>query len=166
MSTYRTMKPRPPGSIYEAITSAIGQIPGGLTSAAEAIDRPRTSLHAAGDPDTPARKKVKLSMQEAAILAGLGGTAIADFFAERAGGVFVPLDDMSCASAIQDAIAAASRETGEAISAAIIAVATAGLCGTDRAIAAREIRDAIKALSVVLAGIEADTNVEPLRRAS
>lgn len=166
MSTYRTMKPRPPGSIYEAITKAIGQIPGGLSTAAEAIDRPRTSLHAAGDPDTPARKKVKLSMQEAATLAGLGGTAIADFFAERAGGVFVPLDDMACASAIQDAIAAASRETGEAISAAIITVATASQCRNSPDEAKREIREAIKALSTVLAGIEASDNIEPLRRAS
>lgn len=166
MSTYRTMKPRPPGSIHEAITKAIGQIPGGLTRAAEAIDRPRTSLHAAGDPDTPARKKVKLSMQEAATLASIGGTAIADFYAERAGGVFVPLADMACATAIQDAIAAASRETGEAISAAIIAVATAGQCHASPADAAREIEEAIRALTTVLMGIKAGGNVEPLRRAS
>ena len=153
MSNYRTMKPRPPGSIYDAITRAIGQIDGGLTRAAEAIDRPRSSLHAAGDPDTPARKKVKLSLNEAAIIAGLGGTALAEFMAERAGGVFVPVSNPGCAHEIQDAIAHASKESGEAISAAILAVATAGHCHATED-AKREVREAIRALSLVLAKLE------------
>mgnify|MGYP000324225917 CR=1 FL=1 len=169
MSNYRTMKPRPAGSLYEAITTAIGQIPGGLSAAAEAIDRPRTSLHAAGDPDTPSRKKVKLSMQEAAILTEKGGVAIAEFYAERAGGVFVQIEPTQEAGCSQQAVASASKETGEAISAAVMALANVGSCNRTREAASRETREAISALRTVLAQLEGvandAANVVPLKGA-
>jgi len=113
-NNYRTMKPRPPGSTYEALTRAIGQIDGGLNKAADLIDRPRASLHAAGDPDTPARKKVKLTFAEACTLAANGGQALAEHICHEAGGVFVPMGVIDQA-ALQAQLATFSAESGELV---------------------------------------------------
>lgn len=145
MSTYRTMKPRPPGSIYDAITRAIGQIDGGLSRAAEVIDRPRSSLHAAGDPDTPDRKKVKLSYAEACKLAHEGGTALAEHIAHEAGGVFVPAGAIDQA-ALQAQLATFTVESGEAVSDMIRRLADGELDAADGRALLPMIDDALRPL--------------------
>lgn len=145
MSSYRTMKPRPPGSIYDAITRAIGQIDGGLSRAAEVIDRPRSSLHAAGDPDTPDRKKVKLSYAEACKLAHEGGTALAEHIAHEAGGVFVPAGAIDQA-ALQAQLASFSVESGEAIAEMIRRLADGDLDTPDGRALLPMIDDALRPL--------------------
>lgn len=146
MSSYRTMKPRPPGSIYDAITRAIGQIDGGLSRAAEVIDRPRSSLHAAGDPDTPDRKRVKLSYAEACKLAHEGGTALAEHIAHEAGGVFVPAGVIDEA-ALQAHVAAFSVESGEAVGEIIRRAADVdGFCERDATASLPHIKDALRPL--------------------
>lgn len=145
MTSYRTMKPRPPGSIYDAITKAIGQIEGGLSRAAEVVDRPRSSLHAAGDPDTPDRKRVKLSFAEACKLANAGGTALAEHIAHEAGGVFVPAGAIDQA-ALQAQLASFSAESGELVSEIIKRVADGDFCASDGAAGLQLIDDALRPL--------------------
>lgn len=145
MSSYRTMKPRPPGSIYDAITRAIGQIDGGLSRAAEVIDRPRSSLHAAGDPDTPDRKRVKLSYAEACKLAHEGGTALAEHIAHEAGGVFVPAGAIDQA-ALQAQLASFTVESGEMISEIIKRAADGEFDHMDGAASLNLIDDALRPL--------------------
>lgn len=143
MTTYRTMKPRPPGSIYDAITKAIGQIDGGLSRAAEVVDRPRSSLHAAGDPDTPDRKRVKLSFAEACKLANAGGTALAEHIAHEAGGVFLPGGVIDQAT-LQAQLASFSVESGEMISEIIKRAADGEFDRMDGAAALPLIQDALR----------------------
>lgn len=153
MNHYRIMKPRPAGSIYDAITRAVGQIEGGLTAAAEIIDRPRSALHAAGDPDTPQRKRVKLTYAEACALAGAGGVALAEHIALKAGGVFLPVDATSVAC-IHAGAAAFSREAGEAVCEVIQRASDGTFCAKDREAALPQIDDAIRALLALRAACE------------
>lgn len=145
MSTYRIMKPRPVGSIFDAITRAVGQIEGGLTVAAEMIDRPRSALHAAGDPDTPQRKRVKLTYAEACTLAEAGGSALAEHIALKAGGVFLPVSVSSPAN-LQAGAATFSKESGEAVCEVVQRLADGRFCDGDRAAALPQIDDALRAL--------------------
>lgn len=150
MTAYRILKPRPPGSTYDAITKAIGQIPGGLSSAAEAIDRPRASLHAAGDPDTPQRKRVNLTFKEACRLAEVGGYALAEHLALAAGGVFVPLA-VSTDAALNETVGEISKENGEAVCEIIQRLADGTFDVTDCRAAIPKIDDALRPLLVARA---------------
>lgn len=136
------MKPRPPGSHYEALAKAIGQV-GGLNQAADVVERPRASLHAAGDPDTPDRKRVKLSYAEACKLAGAGGTALAEHIAHEAGGVFVPGGAIDQA-ALQAQLATFTAESGEMVSEMIRRAADGEFDHLDGAASLSLIQDALR----------------------
>ncbi|QBX38650.1 hypothetical protein E4M02_11045 [Brevundimonas sp. S30B] len=161
MSNFEPMKRRPAGSVHEAVTRAFGQLEGGVTGAAELLDLSRQHVHAMGDPDAEGRKKVNMSLLQAARLSEGGATALAEWLAIKAGGLFIPCIDRTCAAAIQEAVANYSRESGEAIGAAI----DAALLGGDRERAVREIDEASAALARVRAKLMNGGNVTPLRSA-
>lgn len=161
MSNYEPMKPRPAGSVYDAVTRAFAQLDGGVTGAAELLDLSRPHVNAMGDPDAEGRKKVNISLQQAARLSEGGATALAEWLAIKAGGLFIPCVDRTCAAAIQEAVANYSRESGEAIGAAIDAALKDG--GRDRAL--KEIDEASAALARLRAKIMAP-NVTSLKGAA
>jgi len=162
MKNHVPMKPRPAGSVHDAIVNAFAELEGGVSKAAELLELSRPHVTAMGDPDREGRHRVNLSLQQAGRLSEGGATALAEWLAIKAGGVFVPNCDATCAAAIQDAIASYSRESGEAISAAIMA----GLDTASKANAVREIDEAIAALAALRAHVTAPSNVTPMKGAA
>lgn len=164
MSNYSPYKPKEPGTIWDAIANALDQV-GGPEAAARHCRRKTWWAYTVADQDASEKARTKLSYDDACTMAQHGGTALVEHMALEAGGVFLP-----CASdldgSVQDAIANASRETGEGISSAILAVATLGTCGLAKAKAGREIREGIRALTAMLAHVEGDegSNVEAFRK--
>ena len=144
---YRINKPRPAGSVYDAITLAFSQLEGGVTGAASALNMNRSHVNAMGDADAEGPKKANMTLFQAGVLSEAGSTALAEWLAIRAGGLFIPCVDRRCADAIQGAVANYSRESGEAIGAAL----DAALQGGDRDKAIRELQEASAALATVLA---------------
>lgn len=159
---HRPMKARPAGSHYEAITSAFGQIEGGVTRAAEALDLSRGYVNAMADADAVGPKKANMTLQQAGLLSSeTGATALAQWLAIKAGGTFIPNCDQTCADTIQDAVASYSRESGEAISAAIMSALDAG--AKQRAV--REIDEAMNKLAALRSHMTA-SNVTPIKGAA
>lgn len=155
MSNFRTMKPRPAGSVYDAITLAYGQIDGGVTKAAEALNLSRPHVTGFSDPDAEGPKRVNMSLMQAGVLSSEAGcTALAEWLAIKAGGVFLPCP-ADVAGSLQDAIAHGASETGEAISASVLA-AVASTCLASKDVARRELREGIAALTTILAHMDAE----------
>lgn len=161
MSNYDPMKPRPVGSVYEAVVDSFAQLPGGVSKAAELLDLSRPYVNAMGDADAVGRKKATISLLQAGRLSEGGATALAQWLARKAGGTFIPYCGAACETAINDAIASYSRESGEAISAAILA----GLNAANNATAIREIDEAIAALAALRSRVAAP-NVTSLKGAA
>lgn len=161
MQNYQAQKRRPAGSVYEAMTDAFAQLEGGVTRAATILDLSRGHVNAMADPDAEGRKKANVTLHQAGMLARGGATALAEWLAREAGGTFVPHCDDGCADAIHDAVAAYSKESGEAISAAI----TAGLDGAAQNRAVREIDEAMAKLAALRSNLTA-SNVTSIRGAA
>lgn len=158
MQNYQAQKRRPAGSVYEAMTDAFAQLEGGVSKAATVLDLSRGYVNAMADADAEGRKKANVTLHQAGLLSKAGTTALAEWLAREAGGTFVPHCDEGCAEAIQDAVAAYSKESGEAISAAIMA----RLDGTALAHAVREIDEAMTKLAALRSNLTAP-NVATLR---
>lgn len=159
MTNFRTNKPRPAGSVYDAITRAFGQIDGGVSAAAEMLGKSRPYVNAMSDADAEGKDKANMSLFQAGILAERGATSLAEWLAFKAGGVFIPYTDDASAGAIQDAIAAFSKESGEAVSTAI----QASLKQAAHTCAVREIDEAISKLATLRSHMQASANVVSLR---
>jgi len=161
MSNYRVQKPRPAGSVYAAIVESFGQLDGGVTRAAELLDLSRPYVNAMGDADATGKDKANMSLQHAGVLSEAGATALAKWLAIKAGGIFIPCSDSICADAIQGAVANYSRESGEAIGAAL----DAAMQGANRDRAIRELTQAHAALGSLLGTLMAP-NVTPMKGAA
>lgn len=142
--TFRPVKPRPPGSIHSAISTAITQV-GTLDQAAELIERRPGWLYAAADPDIERRKEANLTFSHACRLAGAGGTALAEHLAHEAGGVFVPAGAIDEA-ALQAQLATFSAESGELVSETIRRLVDGEFDRIDSAVVLPLVEDAMRPL--------------------
>jgi hypothetical protein len=158
MPNYRALKRRPPESVHEAMADAFAQLEGGVSRAATVLNLSRGYVNAMADADAEGRKRANVTLQQAGLLAREGATALADWLAREAGGTFVPHCEGACALAVQDAVAAYSKESGEAISAAILAA----LSGMGQREALREIDEAAGLLARLRSQVAA-SNVTPIK---
>ncbi|MDB5458129.1 MAG: hypothetical protein JWP92_3714 [Caulobacter sp.] len=150
MSGFRPTKPRPPGSLHEALSRAVDQL-GGLKKAADIIDRGTDWLYSAADPDRERSKAASLSYAEIRSLSRAGATALAEDLALLAGGVFLPPVPETAPAAIHAALATYAAESGQAIAEIITRAADGVFDRVDATKALPEIDDALRALMTVRA---------------
>lgn len=149
MTNFSPMKPREPGSIWDAIASAVSQI-GGADRFAHAVDRKPHWTYAVSDADQSAKQRVQLSYADACRLSEKGATALAEHMALCAGGVFLPVQ-MKSAEAIHASAASLSRETGEALATIFQGAADGTWDAADRRAALPQLLDVIEALAPLIA---------------
>ena len=150
MSTtpFKPMKPRTPGSLHHALTRAINEV-GGLSSAADLIQRQDNWLYKAADPDVDERRKATLSYEEARTLSRSGAVALAEDLALLAGGVFLPPIADAAPKALQMALSVYATESGEALAEIIRRAADGDFSGRDAEASLKEIDEALRALMAV-----------------
>lgn len=145
MSNFSPMKPRAPGTIWEAISHAMDQV-GGPAQMAAHVERKTWWAYTVSDEDAAANSRTNLSFADACALAEKGGTALAEHLALKAGGVFVPggvIDD----AALQAHVASFSVESGEAVGEIIRRAADPdGFCRDDAAASLARVKDALRPL--------------------
>lgn len=168
MSAFRPIKPRAPGSLHLALTRAINEV-GGLTAAADVIQRAETWLYTAADPDVERRREAKLSYEEARSLSRSGAIALAEDLALLAGGVFLPPVPDTAPHALQMAVATYAAESGEALGEIIRRAADGDFSKQDASASLKEIDEALRALmnirAIAVATAEGASDA-PLMRAA
>lgn len=150
MSGFKPTKPRPAGSSYAAISRSFDQV-GGLDTAADIIQRSPNWCYTAADPDVERRREAKLSYEESRMLSRAGATALAEDLALLAGGAFLPPIPATAPAALQAALAAYAKESGEVLSEIILRAADGRFDRRDAEAALREIDEALRALMNVRA---------------
>gem|GEM_PF-561550 len=150
MSTapFKPMKPRTPGSLHHALTRAINEV-GGLSAAADLIQRQDNWLYKAADPDVDERRKATLSYEEARAMCRAGATALAEDLALLAGGFFLPPVPDTAPHALQMAVATYAAESGEALSEILKRAADGDFSPRDATASLKEIDDALRALMAI-----------------
>jgi len=143
-------KPRAHGTLPLALTTTINQV-GGLPAAADLIQRSESWLYAAADPDVDRRREAKLSYEEARTLSRAGATALAEDLALLAGGLFLPPVPDTAPEALQMAVAAYAKESGEVLAEIIRRAADGDFSPRDATAALKEIDEALRALMAVRA---------------
>lgn len=164
---FKPMKPRTPGSLHHALTRAINEV-GGLSAAADLIQRQDNWLYKAADPDVDERRKATLSYEEARTMSRAGASALAEDLALLAGGFFLPPIPDTAPHALQMAVASYVAESGEALSEILKRAADGDFSRSDATASLKEIDDALRTLMSVRAiavGIAEGANVLPLRAA-
>jgi len=145
MKNFSPMKPRQPGTIWAAVSRAMNQV-GGAEAMSQAVDRKVWWAYTVSDEDAAANARVSLSFADACKLAEAGGTALAEHIALRAGGVFIPAEDIDDAS-LQAHVAAFSVESGEAVGEIIRRAADKdGFCPADAQASLSHLKDALRPL--------------------
>ncbi|MEH6676161.1 hypothetical protein [Phenylobacterium sp.] len=144
MNAFNPMKPREPGTVWEAISAAMDQI-GGAEKMAQAANRKTWWAYTVSDEDAAANARTSLSFADACVLAEKGGVALAEHIALKAGGVFIP------AGAIDDAVlkaelASFSSESGDLVSEIIRRTADDEFCAKDGAAALPLVKGALRSL--------------------
>lgn len=163
MTGFRPTKPRRHGTLHAALSRAIDQV-GGLEEAAEVIRRSTNWLYTAADPDVERRKKATLSLEDAIALGREGGVALAEFHALSVGGLFLPPVPSTAPAAVQAALAAYAKESGEALAEVISRASDGVFDRRDAEAALKEIDEALRALMALRA--LAITTIEAERAAA
>lgn len=154
-------KVRPPATIQDAVTRIAGRVT--FPAAADAVGKSERAVRNWSDPDMDRLPSIKEAIiLDALYLAEGGGEppllAVYQLLLERS--VQAPADTVTLAKAA----AAAARETGEAIAAAVQAVPATDAAA--RIVADREIGEAIEALSDLRNKLGAPANVSTLHGAA
>lgn len=162
---FKPTKPRQPGSLHHALTRAINEV-GGLSTAADLIQRQDNWLYKAADPDVEQRRKATLSYEEARALSRAGAAALAEDLALLAGGVFLPPIGDVTPRALQITLSDYAAESGDVLSEVIRRAADGDFSKADATASLKEIDEALRAL-VALRAVAAGSasNVMPLRAA-
>lgn len=147
---FKPMKPRRPGSLHHALTRAINEV-GGLSAAADLIQRQEPWIYKAADPDVDERRKATLSYEEARTLSRSGAVALAEDLALLAGGVFLPPVADMAPKALQMALSTYAAESGEALAEIIRRAADGDFSQRDAQASIKEIDEALRALMAVRA---------------
>ncbi len=144
MKNFSPMKPREPGTIWEAISEAMNQLGGAEQMAAKA-NRKVWWAYTVSDEDASTNARTGLSFADACALAEKGGTALAEHIALRAGGVFIPataIDD----AALKAELASFSQESGELVSEVIRCTADDVFCAKEAEATLPRVKDALRPL--------------------
>lgn len=140
-------KPREPGSVKEAVDLLFSQA-GGRKRVADLFDISDTQVAALTDPAS----REQLSVSRAAALTSAAAPAMAEFFALRASGVFIPMGDddahipMLCA---EDA-----KAHGEAVAEIVSALKDGKFTRPEAKRALVKLRTELRALSALYQAVE------------
>lgn len=149
MTNFRPMKPREPGSIWDAISTAMNQV-GGAEKMAHAVNRKPYWSYAVSDDVQSAKQRISLSYADACAIADRGGHELAQHLALCAGGVFLPIGD-SRLSDIQTGAAQLSQEAGEAVSGLIQRLMDGSFCAADRRASLPQLLDVLDVIAPLIA---------------
>lgn len=147
MKNFSPMKPRAPGTVWEAISEAMSQL-GGAEQMASKANRKVWWAYTVSDEDASANARTGLSFTDACTLAEKGGTALAEHMALRAGGVFIPgglIDD----AALKAELASFSAESGGLVSEIIRGTADEDFCPREAAAALPGVKGALRHLLAI-----------------
>jgi len=144
MKNFAPMKPREPGTVWEAISDAMNQL-GGAERMAIAADRKVWWAYTVSDEDASANARTGLSFSDACKLAEKGGTALAEHIALRAGGVFIPAEVIDDAT-LKAQLAKFSAESGDLVSEIIRRTADDEFCRRDGAASLPLVKGALRSL--------------------
>ena len=122
MTGFSPVKPRRPGTLHQALSRAVDQV-AGPQAAGDLIERTRSWVYAACDPDAPPEKAARLSYAEARTLTRAGASALAEDLALLAGGVFLPPAPDAAPCAVSAALAEFSADSGAAVAGMVRALA-------------------------------------------
>lgn len=148
MAGYKPYARREPGTIFEALERAIDQL-GGAKLAADIINRTRSWLDDATNPNREEGKRGHVSLAEAAAMSRAGSTALAEYLVECCGGRMLPPIPADTPKAIHAALAATVQEGAE-VTAEIIQRAADGEIDVEDAKAGLErIKDVLRAYATV-----------------
>ena len=150
MTGFAPVKPRGPGTLHEALSRAVDQL-GGPQPAGDVIERSRSWMYAACDPDLPAEKAARLSYPEARGLTRAGATALAEDLALLAGGVFLPPPPDAAPCAVSAALAEFSADSGAAVADMVRALADGLLTRREASRTLGEIDRTLRALCALRA---------------
>lgn len=138
------MKPREPGTVWDAISAAMNQL-GGADQMAAKVNRKVWWAYTVSDEDASANARTGLSFSDACTLAEKGGTALAEHMALCAGGVFIPgaaIDDAT----LKAELAAFSSDSGDLVSEIIRRTADDEFCRRDGAASLPLVKSALQHL--------------------
>lgn len=160
---FRPTKPARYGSVHQALREAVNQV-GGRDNAAAILHRSPDWIYSACDPNRDPHKAASLSYEQARTLSMMGAQALAEDLARLAGGMFMPPPPRTAPIAIQSALAAFAKESGEAIAEVVQRAADGVFDTADADAALREIDDVLKPLMALRAlVVEVKDSGEALR---
>ena len=166
MTNFRPMKPREPGSIWDAISTAMDQV-GGAEKMAHAVNRKPYWSYVVADDTQSAKQRTSLSYADACAIADKGGHELAQHLALCAGGVFLPIGD-SRLTDVQTGAALLSQEAGEAVAGLIQRLMDGSFCGADRRESLPQLLDVLAVIAPLISMCREDDrsapNVTPLKR--
>jgi len=149
MTNFRPMKPREPGSIWDAISTAMDQV-GGPEKMANAVQRKPYWAYVVSDDAQSAKQRTSLSFADACTIADKGGHELAQHLALCAGGVFLPIGDARLAD-VQTGAALLSQEAGEAVSGLIQRMMDGSFDGADRRASLPQLLDVLGVIAPLIA---------------
>lgn len=166
MTNFRPMKPREPGSIWDAITNAMDEV-GGPEKMANAVNRKAYWSYVVSDDAQSAKQRTGLSYADACTIAKTGGAALAEHMALCAGGVFLPITGGSVAE-VQRGAALLSQETGEAVSGLIRCLMDGDFDSADKRASLPRLLDVLGVIAPLIAMCREDdaepSNVTTMKR--
>lgn len=166
MTNFRPMKPRKPGSIWDAISTAMDQI-GGPEEMANAVKRKPYWSYVVADDAQSAKQRTSLSFADACTIAEKGGVELAQHMALCAGGVFLPVAENGLAD-VQNGAALLSQEAGEAVAGLIQRLMDGSFDCADRRASLPQLLDVLGAIAPLIALCREDeaaaSNITPLKR--
>lgn len=145
-------KIRRPRTLHAALEAAIDQL-GGAEKAGDVIERSRSWMYSAADPDRDPDKRATVTYAQARALARAGGVAIAEDMALLAGGAFMPgVPDLGPGE-VQALLADYVAEHGQFASELIQRAADGKVCTTDAMASLKPLDDALRALLALRADL-------------
>lgn len=112
---YKPYAPRERGTMFEALERGIDQV-GGAKVAADLIDKTRSWLDDATNPNREDGKRGHVTLAHAAALSRAGATAFAEYLADCCGGHLLPPISINTPKAVHATLADIVREGAEAVS--------------------------------------------------
>lgn len=149
MTNFRPMKPREPGSIWDAISTAMDEV-GGAEKMANVVNRKAYWSYVVSDDVQSAKQRTGLSYADACSIAKDGGVALAEHMALCAGGVFLPVAENGLAD-VQNGAALLSQEAGEAVAGLIQRLMDGTFDGADRRACLPQLLDVLGAIAPLIA---------------
>jgi hypothetical protein len=144
MAGYRPYVRREPGTLFDALERGIDQV-GGAKVAADLINRTRSWLDDATNPNREEGKRGHVSLADAAAMSRAGATAFAEYLVECCGGQMLPPISLNTPKAVHGVLADIVREGAEAIGEMIQRAADGEIDIADAKASIAQIDDVVRA---------------------